>query len=115
MKKDINPNNEELVDKVFKILTKFKNSPKKIDNIFTQLFEKDFDVQLNEISQLENGLLKGLIIVVLLTFLYIKTEIQDFIHEVMVVRFKVLLQMLVLTLALMDLIEVLYMQIVVIR
>ena len=62
MKKDINSNNEELVDKVFKILTKFKNSPKKIENIFTELFEKDFDVQLNEISQLENGLLKGLII-----------------------------------------------------
>ena len=62
MKKDINSNNEELVDKVFKILTKFKNSPKKIENIFTELFEKDFDAQLNEISQLENGLLKGLII-----------------------------------------------------
>ena len=62
MKKDINSNNEELVEKVFKILTKFKNSPKKIENIFTELFEKDFDVQLNEISQLENGLLKGLII-----------------------------------------------------
>ena len=62
MKKDINSNNEELVDKVFKILTKFKKSPKKIENIFTELFEKDFDVQLNEISQLENGLLKGLII-----------------------------------------------------
>ena len=62
MKKDVNSNNEELVDKVFKILTKFKNSPKKIENIFTELFEKDFDVQLNEISQLENGLLKGLII-----------------------------------------------------
>ena len=62
MKKDKNSNNEELVDKVFKILTKFKNNPKKIENIFTELFEKDFDVQLNEISQLENGLLKGLII-----------------------------------------------------
>ena len=34
MKKDINSNNEELVDKVFKILTKFKNSPKKIENIY---------------------------------------------------------------------------------
>ena len=43
MKKDINSNNEELVDKVFKILTKFKNNPKKIENIFTELFEKDFD------------------------------------------------------------------------
>ena len=62
MKKDINSNNEELVDKVFKILTKFKDNPKKIENIFTELFEKDFNLQLNEISQLENGLLKGLII-----------------------------------------------------
>ena len=62
MKKELNSNNKQLVDKVFKILTKFKNSPKKIENIFTELFEKDFDVQLNEISQLENGLLKGLII-----------------------------------------------------
>ena len=58
MKKDIISNNEELVDKVFKILKKFKKSPKKIENIFTELFEKDFDVQLNEISQLEDGLLK---------------------------------------------------------
>ena len=32
MKKDINSNNEELVDKVFKILTKFKNKTKKIEN-----------------------------------------------------------------------------------
>ena len=62
MKKELNSNNEELVDKIFKILTKLKNNPKKIKNIFTKLFEKDFDVQLNEISQLENGLLKGLII-----------------------------------------------------
>jgi len=62
MKKELNSNNKQLVDKVFKILTKFKNSPKKIENIFTELFEKDFDIQLNEISQLENGLLKGLII-----------------------------------------------------
>ena len=62
MKKELNSNNKQLVDKVFKILTKFKNSPKKIENIFTELFEKDFEVQLNEISQLENGLLKGLII-----------------------------------------------------
>ncbi len=62
MKKDINSNNEKLVNKVFEILTKFKNNPKKIENIFTELFEKDFDVQLNEISKLKNGLLKGFVI-----------------------------------------------------
>ena len=62
MKKEINSNNKKLVKKVFKILTKFKNNPKKIENIFTELFEKDFELQLNEISQLKNGLLKGLII-----------------------------------------------------
>ena len=62
MKKEINSNSEKLVDKVFKILKKFKNNHKKIENIFTELFEKDFALQLNKISQLENGLLKGLII-----------------------------------------------------
>ncbi len=62
MKKDINSKNKKLVDKVFKILTTFKDKPKKIENIFTELFEKDFEVQLNEISKLKNGLLKGLII-----------------------------------------------------
>ena len=62
MKKEINLNNEKLVDKVFKILTDFEKHPKKIENIFTELFEKDFDVQLNEISKLKSGLLKGLII-----------------------------------------------------
>ena len=60
MKKKINSNNEKLVNKVFEILTKFRDDPKKFENIFTELFEKDFDLQLNEISQLENGLLKGL-------------------------------------------------------
>ena len=43
MKKEIKPNNEELVNKVFEILTKFKNNPKKHENIFTELFEKDFE------------------------------------------------------------------------
>ena len=62
MKKGINSKNKKLVDKVFKILTKFRDSPKKIENIFTELFEKDFEVQLNEISRLKNGMLKGLII-----------------------------------------------------
>ena len=62
MKKDINSKNKKLIDKVFKILTTFKDKPQKIKNIFTELFEKDFEVQLNEISKLKNGLLKGLII-----------------------------------------------------
>ena len=69
MKKVINLNNEKLVDKVFKILTEFKNNPKKIENIFTELFEKDFEVQLNEIGKLEDGLLKGLIILLILILL----------------------------------------------
>ena len=62
MEKDINSKNKKLIDKAFKILTTFKDKPKKIENIFTELFEKDFEVQLNEISKLKNGLLKGLII-----------------------------------------------------
>ena len=62
MKKEISPNNEKFVNKVFEILTKFKDKPKNIENIFTELFEKDFDVQLNKINKLQNGLLKGLII-----------------------------------------------------
>ena len=62
MKKEINSNNEKLVNKVFEILTKFRDDPKKFENIFTELFEKDFEVQLNKISKLKSGLLKGLII-----------------------------------------------------
>ncbi len=62
MKKKINSNNEKLVNKVVRILTKFKSNPKYIENVFTELFEKDFEIQLNKISKLENGLLKGLII-----------------------------------------------------
>ena len=62
MKNEIGSNNEKFVNKVFEILTKFKDNPKSIENIFTELFEKDFEVQLNEINKLQNGLLKGLII-----------------------------------------------------
>ncbi len=62
MKKEINSNNNKLVNKAFKILTKFKNNPKKFENIFTELFEKDFEEQLNKINQLKSGSLKGLII-----------------------------------------------------
>ena len=66
MKKEINSNNEKLVNKVSEILTKFKDDPKKFENIFTELFEKDFEAQLNEISKLKSGLLRGLIISCLL-------------------------------------------------
>ena len=62
MKKEINSNNEKLVDKVFEILTKFRDNSQKVENIFTELFENDFKVQLNEINKVKNGLLKGLII-----------------------------------------------------
>ena len=62
MNKEINSDNEKLVNKVFEILSKFKENPKKIENIFTELFEKDFEVQLNEINKLKYGLLKGLVI-----------------------------------------------------
>ena len=62
MKKEINSNNEKLVNKVFEILTKLKEDPKNFENIFTELFEKDFEAQLNKISKLKSGLLKGLII-----------------------------------------------------
>ena len=62
MNKHINSNKEKLVNKVFEILTKLKNDPKKFENIFTELFEKDFEIQLNGINKLKSGLLKGLII-----------------------------------------------------
>ena len=62
MKKEINSKNEKLVNKIFEILTKFKDNPKKFENIFTELFKEDFEVQLNEISKLKSGLLRGLII-----------------------------------------------------
>ena len=59
-KKEFNP--EILIDNVFSILTKIQSNPEKFENIFTELFEEDFQIQLNEINQLKNGLLKGLII-----------------------------------------------------
>ena len=59
-KKEFNP--EILIDNVFSILTKIQSNPEKFENIFTELFEEDFQLQLNEINQLKNGLLKGLII-----------------------------------------------------
>ena len=62
MEKVTSSNNEKLVNRVFEILTKFRDNPKNIENIFIELFEKDFEFQLNKISTLKNGLLKGLII-----------------------------------------------------
>ena len=59
-KKEFNP--EILIDNVFSILTKIQNNPERFENIFTELFEKDFQLQLNDINQLKHGLLKGLII-----------------------------------------------------
>ena len=59
-KKEFNP--EILIDSVFSILTKIQSNPEKFENIFTELFEEDFQLQLNEINHLKNGLLKGLII-----------------------------------------------------
>ena len=59
-KKEFNP--EILIDNVFSILTKIQSNPEKFENIFTELFEEDFQLQLNKINQLKNGLLKGLII-----------------------------------------------------
>ena len=62
MKKEINSKNEKLVNKIFEILTKFKENPKNFENIFTELFKEDFEAQINEINKLKSGLLKGLII-----------------------------------------------------
>ena len=56
MEKEIISNKENLIDKVFEILKKFKDDPKKFENIFTELFEKDFEAQLNEINKLKSGL-----------------------------------------------------------
>ena len=62
MKKATSLNNEKLVNRVFEILTKFRDNPKNIENIFIEIFEKDFEFQLKKINTLKNGLLKGLII-----------------------------------------------------
>ena len=62
MKKATNLNNEKLFNRVFEILTKFRDNPKNIENIFIELFEKDFEFQLKKINTLKNGSLKGLII-----------------------------------------------------
>jgi len=61
MRKD-NFKSEILINKVNKILKKIQNDPAIFESIFTQLFEKDFNEQLDKINELKEGKLKGLII-----------------------------------------------------
>jgi len=61
MRKD-NFKSQILINKVKKILKKIQNDPAIFENIFTQLFEKDFNEQLDKINELKEGKLKGLII-----------------------------------------------------
>jgi aspartyl-tRNA(Asn)/glutamyl-tRNA(Gln) amidotransferase subunit A len=53
---------ENLINKVNKILKKIQNDPASFENIFTELFEKDFNEQLDNINKVKKGKLKGLII-----------------------------------------------------
>ena len=57
-----NSQSENLIDKVNKILKKIQNDPASFENIFTELFEKDFNEQLDNINKVKKGKLKGLII-----------------------------------------------------
>ena len=61
MRKD-NFKSEILINKVNKILKKIQNDPTRFEYIFTQLFEKDFNEQLDKINTVKEGKLKGLII-----------------------------------------------------
>ena len=61
MRKD-NFKSEVLINKVNKILKKIQNDPARFEYIFTQLFEKDFNEQLDKINTVKEGKLKGLII-----------------------------------------------------
>ena len=61
MRKD-NFKSEILINKVNKILKKIQNNPAIFESIFTQLFEKDFNEQLDKINELKEGKLKGHII-----------------------------------------------------
>ena len=53
---------EILINKVNRVLKKIQNDPAVFENIFTQLFEEDFNEQLDKINELKEGKLKGLII-----------------------------------------------------
>ena len=57
-----NSQSENLINKVNKILKKIQNDPASFENIFTELFDKDFNEQLDDINKVKKGKLKGLII-----------------------------------------------------
>jgi aspartyl-tRNA(Asn)/glutamyl-tRNA(Gln) amidotransferase subunit A len=57
-----NSQSENLINKVNKILKKIQNDPACFENIFTELFEEDFNEQLDNINKVKKGKLKGLII-----------------------------------------------------
>ena len=57
-----NSQSENLINKVNKILKKIQNDPASFENIFTELFEKDFNEQLDNINKVKKAKLKGLII-----------------------------------------------------
>ena len=57
-----NLNNKILFDKLENILSLIAKKPKTFESVFIELFEKDFQSQLNFISEMEHGPLKGLII-----------------------------------------------------
>ena len=57
-----NSQSENLINKVNKVLKKIQNDPSIFENIFTELFEKDFNEQLENINKVKNDKLKGLII-----------------------------------------------------
>jgi aspartyl-tRNA(Asn)/glutamyl-tRNA(Gln) amidotransferase subunit A len=57
-----NSQSENLINKVNKILKKIQNDPASFENIFTELFEEDFNEQLDNINKVKKGKLKGLII-----------------------------------------------------
>ena len=51
-----------LEKRIHNILTEIQNKPKKFENIFTELFNHDFQSQLEFIKGLDDINLKGLII-----------------------------------------------------
>ena len=57
-----NSQSENLINKVNKILKKIQNDPASFENIFTELFEKDFNEQLDNINKVKKAKLKGRII-----------------------------------------------------
>ena len=45
----LNNNHDKLVKKINDILTLIKNEPKKFESVFTELFDQDFEKELNYI------------------------------------------------------------------